>query len=117
MTYTIEVLLKGEGQVIERSVTYDRLDPANWTDEDVREVFQKILLEFNRAQNPHAEDHKASFLGLSWIVMPVKDGGAIAIEFSSGAVVAGTFDVDVDWLTQAITRVVGHSSTTGSSVH
>lgn len=117
MTYEIEVLLKGQDQVIVRSVTYDRLDPANWTDEDVHEVLQQILLEFNRAGNPDAEDHTVSFLGLSWIVTPVKDGVAIAIEVSSGAVVAGTFNVDVDWLTQAITRVLAHSSTTESSVH
>ena len=117
MTYTIEVLLKGQDQVIVKSVTYDQLDSANWTDEDVREVLQQILLEFNRVQNPHAEDHKVSFLGLSWIVTPVKDGAAIAIEVSSGAVVAGVFDVEIDWLTQAITRVLAHSSTAEGSVH
>ena len=39
---------------------------------------------------------------------PVDGGVAIAIEISSGAVVAGPFEGDVDTLTATITRVLAN---------
>lgn len=117
MTFTVEVLLKGREDVVTEVVHHEVSDPVAWTDDDVRQVLQLILLEFDRVQNPHADDRSVSFRGLSWIVTPLERGVAVAIEIPSGAVVSGPFEVEADWLTQAITRVVTNPPEVADRVH
>ena len=106
MTFTVEVLLRGQPDVVAAVVQHEVVDPTNLTDNDVRDVLRLTLVEFDRVQNPDAVQHQVSLLGLSWIVTPLDQGVAIAIEIPSGAVVAGPFDVDAGYLSQAITRVL-----------
>ena len=106
MTFGIEVLLKGQDEVVEEVIDRDGVAPPDWTDEDVREVLHLTLLSFDRVQNPEAEERSISLRGLSWIVTPVSEGVIIAIEIPSGAVVAGPFDAKVEPLTQAVSRVL-----------
>lgn len=106
MTFGIEVLLKGQDEVVEEVIDRDGIAPRDWTDEDVRDVLRLALLSFDRVQNPGAEERSISFRGLSWIVTPVAEGVIIAIEIPSGAVVAGPFDAEVEPLTQAVSRVL-----------
>ena len=117
MTFTVEVLLKGRQDVVTEVVHHEVLDPVSWTDDDVRRVLQLILVEFGRVLNPDADDRGVSFHGLSWIVTPLERGVAIAIEIPSGAAVSGPFEVEGDWLTQAITRVVTTPPTPADRVH
>ena len=116
MTFTVEVLLKGQGHVVAESIQHD-VDADSWTDDDVRQILQLTLREFERAQNPDADERPVQLRGFSWIVTPLERGVAIAIEIASGAIVAGPFDIDPAWLTQAITRVMADSSQTPSQVH
>ena len=117
MTFTAEILLKGHDEVVDEVIHRDGPEPADWTDDDVREVLRLTLLSFDRVQNPDAEDQTVSLRGLSWIVTPVDGGVAIAIEIPSGAVVAGPFSVDVDILTAAVARVLARPASDGSTIH
>lgn len=117
MTFTIEVLLKGNEEVVDEVIHRDGPEPRNWTDDDVRDVLRLTLLSFDRVQNPDSEDRTVSLRGLSWIVTPVDSGVAIAIEIPSGAVVAGPFEADADALTASVTRVLATPSGSTSVVH
>ncbi len=117
MTFTIEVLLRGTDEVVEQSVERDGREPADWTDDDVRDVLKLALLSFDRVQNPGAEDRTVSLRGLSWIVTPVDEGVAIAIEIPSGAVAAGPFAIDVETLTTAVQRALALDGGPSPTVH
>ena len=117
MEFDIEVLLRGRAGVVVNSVTYDTDEASSWTDDDVRNILTLTLLEFDKVQNPNAEERVILLQGLSWIVTPVDGGVAIAIEIKSGTVVAGPFTVEEDQLTQAIGRVLAHPSGSSSQVH
>ncbi len=109
MTFTVEVLLKGQGHVVEKTIEFDGPEPTAWADDDARRVLELTLESFDEAQNPDAEERSVSLRGISWIVTPVERGVAIAIEIPSGAMVAGPFDVDVDTLTATITRALANA--------
>lgn len=117
MTFTVEVLLKGTDEVVEELVKRDGHEPADWTEADVTDVLRLTLLSFDRVQNPDAEVRTVSLRGLSWIVTPVDDGVAIAIEIPSGAVVAGPFATDVDTLTAAVQKALAAASGPSPTVH
>jgi hypothetical protein len=117
MKFDIEVLLKGSDDVVVETVSYEASEASAWTDDDVGEVLRLALRRFYKAQNPDGDERAVSLRGLSWIVTPVKGGVAIAIEIQSGAVVAGPFDAEADLLTQAIGRVIGAATSSGSLVH
>ena len=118
MKFTVEVLLKGREDVVSQALQHDTA-PGAWTDEDVRELLHLTLREFERALNPDAGERPAIHLrGFNWIVTPVDGGVGIAIEMASGTVVSGPFDVDVEWLTAAITRVMtAQQAQPSGSVH
>ena len=48
---------------------------------------------------------------------PLERGVAIAMESASAAIVAGPFEIDKDWLTQAIKRVMAGPPAGGGRVH
>ena len=116
MTFTVEVLLKGRDDVVARSVQH-AVTPEAWTDDDVREVLHLALQEFERVQNPGEEARSIQLRGLSWIVTPLERGVAIAMESASAAIVAGPFEIDRDWLTQAIKRVMAGAPPAPDRVH
>jgi len=106
MTFTVEVLIKGKEDVVEKVVELDVPEPHSWDVNDVRRVLELTLGAFHAVQSPAATEDAVSLRGFSWIVTPVDGGVAIAIEIPSGAVVAGTFEADVDTLTATITRAL-----------
>ena len=116
MTFTVEVLLKGRQDVVAQSVEH-AVAPDAWTDDDVREVLHLALREFERVQNPGEEPRSVQLRGLSWIVTPLERGVAIALESASAAIVAGPFEIDREWLTQAIKRVMAGPPAGGGRVH
>ncbi len=116
MTFTVEVLLKGREDVVARSVRHD-VAPDAWTDDDVRQVLHLALREFERVQHPGEEARPVQLRGLSWIVTPLERGVAIAMESASAAIVAGPFEIDREWLTQAIKRVMAGPPAAGDRVH
>lgn len=118
MKFTVEVLLKGREDVVERPLEHAAA-PGDWTDEDVRDVLHLALGEFEQALNPDAGERRPVHLrGFNWIVTPVDGGVGIAIEMATGALVAGPFAADAEWLTAAITRVMAAARAAPSgSVH
>ena len=116
MTFTVEVLLKGREDVVARSVQHG-VAPDAWTDDDVRQVLHLALREFERVQHPGEEARPVRLRGLSWIVTPLERGVAIAMESASAAIVAGPFEIDKEWLTQAIKRVMAAPTAAGDRVH
>ena len=117
MTFTIEVLLKGQDEVVSETVEREGNEPADWTEDDVRDVFKIVLLSFDRVLNPEAEDRTVSLLGLSWIVTSADEGVAIAIEIPSGAVAAGPFTADRVRLTAVVQRALARTPGDGPTVH
>ena len=107
MTFEVEVLLKGTDEVVTETVTHLGPEPIDWSDEDVRTVLLSTLRVFDRVNtgNTGAGDD-VSLRGLSWIVMDVDPGVAIAIEIPSGAVAAGPFDLPAEQLNQMVARVI-----------
>ena len=116
MTFTVEVLLKGRQDVVARSVEHP-VAPDAWTDDDVRAVLHLALREFERVQHPGEEARPVQLRGLSWIVTPLERGVAIAMESASAAIVAGPFEIDKEWLTLAIMRVMAGPPMSGAPVH
>jgi uncharacterized protein (DUF608 family) len=112
MTFTVEVLIKGKEDVVEREIDFEGPEAVAWTDEDARRVLELTLRTFDEVQNPDTQDRSVSLRGFSWIVTPVSEGVVIAIEIPSGAVVAGPFNADVDMLTAMITRALAHTQVT-----
>ena len=109
MTFMVEVLLKGNDDVVERNVEFEGPEPVAWADDDVRRVLELTLGAFNAVQQPAGEEERPVTLrGFSWIVNEVKGGVAIFVEIPSGTVVAGPFDADVDMLTATISRVLAN---------
>ena len=117
MTFDIEVMLKGKDEVTVKTMEYDRSGPDDWTDDDVREILNLSLQQFDEVQNPDADDRVVSLRGLSWIVTPVDGGVAIAIEIPSGAVVAGPFETEVEPLTEMISRVLATPAQASQQIH
>ena len=87
MTFTVEVLIKGKEDVVEREIDFEGPEAVAWTDEDARRVLELTLRTFDEVQNPDTQDRSVSLRGFSWIVTPVSEGVVIAIEIPSGAVV------------------------------
>ena len=108
MTFTVEVLVKGKEEVVEKTINFEGPEAVAWTDDDARQVLELTLGAFNEVQNPDTQDRTVSLRGFSWIVTPISEGVVIAIEIPSGAVVAGPFDTDVDMLTATITRALAN---------
>tara|TARA_B100000029_G_scaffold511567_1_gene605972 strand:- start:1329 stop:1679 length:351 start_codon:yes stop_codon:yes gene_type:complete len=109
MTFTVEVLIKGKEEVVEKKIDFDGPEAGAWTDEDARHVLELTLRTFDEVQNPDTQDRSVSLRGFSWIVTPVSEGVVVAIEIPSGAVVAGPFNADVDMLTAIITRALANT--------
>lgn len=117
MDFTVEVLLKGREDVIARQMEL-AVAAGEWTDGDVREVLHMTLREFEQALSPDADERRPIHLrGFNWIVTPLPQGVAIAIEMATGALVAGPFEVDADWLTASISRVMAAPAAEEGGVH
>ena len=112
MTFTVEVLLKGREEIVEKTIDFGGPEAVAWTDDDVRHVLELTLGAFDEGQNPDSQERSVSLRGFSWIVTPVSEGVVIAIEIPSGAVVAGPFKADVDMLTATITRALANIQST-----
>jgi hypothetical protein len=82
-------------------------DATAWTDEDVRELLQQMLLALDRAKNPGGEEPQVSLRGFSWIVSPDAGGVLVHLELQSGTASAGPFGIEEAKLTRMISRVMG----------
>lgn len=107
MTYTIEVLLRGETTALAETAELAENQPASWTEVDAAAVVRTMLLAIDRAQNPDRDEEPSITLrGFNWVVTPHDGGMLIAIETHSAAVVAGPFEIQQAQLEGLISRAI-----------
>jgi hypothetical protein len=107
MTLSVDVWLRGTDFATTETVDDVVRAPSDWTDADVRLMLEGMLRALDRRMRPGEPDRRIALRGLSWIVNPYEDGGVvIAIEISTGAAVAGPFDVEQRKLEEMIARVL-----------
>jgi hypothetical protein len=82
-------------------------DAAGWTDDNVKELLQQMLLALDRAKNPSGEEPQISLRGFSWIVSPDAGGVLVHLELQTGTASAGPFGIAEARLTEMIARVMG----------
>ncbi|MPZ18736.1 MAG: hypothetical protein GEV06_12595 [Luteitalea sp.] len=107
MTYTIEVLLRGETTALAETATLAGTQPEAWTEADAAAMVRTMLLAIDRAQNPdRVEEPPITLRGFNWVVTPHDGGMLIAIETHSAAVVAGPFEIAQAELERLLTRAM-----------
>jgi hypothetical protein len=106
MLFNIEIVLRERDFAVTEQIRHDGNNPAQWTEIDVEGVLKSMLLAIDRAKNPGVEPPPVRLRGFSWIVEPTAEGVVIAMEITSGAAVAGPFDIEQPRLDRLITRVL-----------
>ncbi len=117
MLYTVEIVLRERDYAVTEEVHHQGNPPADWTEIDVEGVLKSMLLAIDRAKNPGEDRRDVHLRGFSWIVEPTDGGVVIAMEISSGAAVAGPFDIPQARLDGLITRVLDAARETKTVVH
>jgi hypothetical protein len=117
MTFNVEIVLRARDYAVTERIQHDGNSPSDWTEIDVEGVLKSMLLAIDRAQNPGVEPREVRLRGFSWIVEPTSEGVVIAMEITSGAAVAGPFDIDQPRLDRLITRVLAAARDPGQVVH
>lgn len=116
MTFDVEIVLRERDYAVTETVIHPNA-PAEWTELDVETVLREILLAIDRVRNPGGRDRHVALRGFSWIVEPSDGGVVIALEISSGAAVAGPFDIAQARLDGMVARVIAAASPTRPVVH
>jgi len=123
MTFDIEIVLRDRDDAIVERVSHEGNEAAAWTDADVQSVLRAMLGALDRARHPRragspdAEEGFVALRGFSWIVEPTRDGVVIAIEITTGAAVAGPFDIPQPKLDGMVTRVLAAAAPSRPVVH
>jgi len=103
----VDVWVRGrQGAVTEKIAELDA-DAASWTDAEVKDLLEGMLLALERARNPGGIPPEVTLRGFSWIVSPDKGGVLLHLEMQIGTVSAGPFAIDEARLTDMISRVMG----------
>jgi len=103
----VDVWVRGrQGAVTERIAELDA-DAASWTDAEVKDLLEGMLLALERVRNPGGIPPEVTLRGFSWIVSPDKGGVLLHLEMQIGTVSAGPFAIDEARLTDMISRVMG----------
>jgi hypothetical protein len=103
----VDVWVRGrQGAVTEKIAELDA-DAASWTDGEVKDLLEGMLLALERARNPGGIPPEVTLRGFSWIVSPDKGGVLLHLEMQIGTVSAGPFAIDEARLTDMISRVMG----------
>jgi hypothetical protein len=106
MLYTVEIVLRERDYAVTEEVLHQGNAPSSWTEVDVEGVLTSMLTAIDRVKNPGQSPRPVQLRGFSWIVEPTEGGVVIAMEITSGAAVAGPFDIAQPKLDTLITRVL-----------
>lgn len=117
MLYNVEIVLRERDYAVTEEVLHHGNPPSEWTEIDVEGVLKSMLLAIDRVKNPGNEPRDVRLRGFSWIVEPTEGGVVIAMEITSGAAVAGPFDIPQPRLDGLITRVLAAARETKVVVH
>jgi|SRR4026209_2099584 hypothetical protein len=103
----VDVWVRGrQGATTEKIAGVER-DAAAWTDADVKQLLEGMLLALNRANDPGGVPPEVTLRGFSWIVSPDQGGVLLHLEMQLGTVSSGPFKIDEARLTEMIARVMG----------
>jgi hypothetical protein len=117
MSVQVDVWLRGENNATTQKIDGVPPDPRAWTDDDVRQLIEGMLLAMHRMKHPEQQERPVSLRGLSWIVNPFDAGGVvIAIEITMGAVIAGPFDIEQAALEAVMKRVLARPTPAAPTV-
>jgi hypothetical protein len=115
--FNVEIVLRERDYAVTEQISHDGNHPADWTELDVATVLKSMLLAIDRVKNPGVEPRQVQLRGFSWIVEPTTGGVVIAMEITSGAAVAGPFDIEQARLNGLITRVLAAARDNAPVVH
>jgi hypothetical protein len=117
LLFNVEIVLRERDYAVTEQINHDGNHPSEWTELDVEGVLKAMLLAIDRVKNPGMEPRQVRLRGFSWIVEPAAGGVVIAMEITSGAAVAGPFDIAQPKLDALITRVLAAARDPGPVVH
>ena len=103
----VDVWVRGRQDAVTERITGLDADAASWTDAEVKDLLECMLLALERARNPGGIPPEVTLRGFSWIVSPDKGGVLLHLEMQIGTVSAGPFAIDEARLTDMISRVMG----------
>ena len=103
----VDVWVRGRQDAVTEKITGLDADAASWTDAEVKDLLEGMLLALERARNPGGIPPEVTLRGFSWIVSPEESGVLVHLEMQLGTVSAGPFDIDEARLTEMISRVMG----------
>ena len=103
----VDVWVRGRQDAKTEKISGVDNDATSWTDEDVKQLLEGMLLALERTNNPGGVPPEVTLRGFSWIVSPDKDGVLVHLEMQLGTVSAGPFAIDETRLTDMISRVIG----------
>jgi hypothetical protein len=103
----VDVWVRGRQDAVTEKVAGLDTDAASWTDAEVKDLLEGMLLALERARNPGGVPPEVTLRGFSWIVSPDKGGVLLHLEMQIGTVSAGPFAIDEARLTDMISRVMG----------
>ena len=111
MQLDIEVWLRGDDFASTQFVEVPVVEPAGWSDDDVRLLLRALLRAIDNARHPDADpDRPVALRGFSWIVNSFEGGVLVSVEIQIGAAAAGPFPVDQRQLEAMIARVVSEGA-------
>jgi len=103
----VDVWVRGRADATIETIAGLDADAGSWTDDEVKDLLEGMLLAIERVKNPGGIPPEVSLRGFSWIVSPDKDGVLLHLEMQIGTVSAGPFKIDEARLTDMISRVMG----------
>jgi len=103
----VDVWVRGRQDAVTEKIAELDADAASWTDAEVKDLLEGMLLALERARNPGGIPPEVTLRGFSWIVSPDKGGVLLHLEMQIGTVSAGPFAIDEARLTDMISRVMG----------
>lgn len=103
----LDVWVRGTVNAVTQHLDHVDVPPAHWSDDNVRQLLEGMLLALEREKNPEGEPPPVTLRGFSWIVSPYERGGVLLhLEMVMGTVSAGPFAVDEATFTASIRRVM-----------
>ncbi len=103
----VDVWVRGRQDATTERIAGIDADAASWTDADVKQLLEGMLLALERVKNPDGIPPEVSLRGFSWIVSPDEDSVLLHLEMQLGTVSAGPFAISEQRLTDMIARVMG----------
>ena len=103
----VDVWVRGRQDAVTEKISGLDADAASWTDDEVKDLLEGMLLALERAKNPGGVPPEVTLRGFSWIVSPDKGGVLLHLEMQLGTVSAGPFAIHEARLTDMISRVMG----------